>query len=86
MQTKNPIFDDIARVAGGALGALSGVKGEIEALVRGQLDKLLAGMDLVARDEFDAVRIMAQKARAENDALSERLAALEAKLAEKDGQ
>lgn len=83
MQSQKPFFDDIARVAGGALGALSGLKGEVETLVRQQLERLLSGMDLVARDEFEAVRAMAAKARSEQEALEKRLADLEAKLAEK---
>lgn len=80
MQTQNPFLDDLARMAGGALGALSGVKAEIEALVRQQMERFLAGMDLVTRAEFDVVRDMAQKAREENEDLASRLAALEARL------
>lgn len=86
MQTQNPFFDDIARVAGGALGALSGLKAEVEALVRQQFERILAGTDLVPRDEFEAVRAMAIKARAEQEDLEARVAALEAKLAALDGQ
>lgn len=82
MQTRNPFFDDVARVAGGALGALSGVKAELEGLVRQQLDKLLSGANLVSREEFEVVEAMARKARAENEALSARLAALEARLSD----
>ncbi|MGB0670974.1 MAG: accessory factor UbiK family protein [Rhodospirillales bacterium] len=83
MQTNNRLFDDLARVAGGAASTLTGVKEEVEGIFRQRLEKLLADMDLVPRDEFDAVKAMAQKARAENDALSARIAALEAQLAEK---
>lgn len=82
MQTQNPFFDDIARVAGGALGALSGLKAEIEALIRQQMERLTSGMDLVPRDEFDAVAAMAAKARQEQEALAARVAILEARLAE----
>lgn len=77
MQTQSRLFDDLARVAGGALGALSGVREEIELLVRGRLESLLADMDLVSREEFEAVKAMAAEARAENERLAARLAALE---------
>jgi len=81
MQTQNRFFDDLARVAAGALGTLSGVKSEVEARLREQLERALAGMDLVSRDEFEAVKAMAAKARSEQEDLANRLAALEAKLA-----
>jgi BMFP domain-containing protein YqiC len=80
MQTDNPLLDDLARVASGALGALTGMRGEIEARVRDQLERVLARMDMVTREEFDAVRAMAAKARTEQDRLLERIAALEARL------
>lgn len=82
MQTEGRLFDDFARVAAGAMGAASGLRGEIDALVRRRLERLLAGMDLVPRDEFDAVKEMAARARSEGEALAERVAALEARLAE----
>jgi len=78
MQTDKRILDDLARLAGGALGAFSGLKTETEAFIRDQLERILSRMDLVRRDEFDAVKAMAAKAREENDALSQRLALLEA--------
>lgn len=81
MQSQNRFFDDIARVANGAVGALSGVKGEIEARIRDQLERILAGMDLVSREEFEAVKAMAAKARAEQEALQSRIGELEARLA-----
>jgi BMFP domain-containing protein YqiC len=71
------MFDDAARVAGGALGTLAGLRREVEALARGQVERLLAQLDLVSRDEFEAVRAMAAKARAENESLAARLDALE---------
>jgi BMFP domain-containing protein YqiC len=80
MQTENPLLDDLARVASGALGALTGMRGEIEARIRDQLERVLARMDMVTREEFDAVRAMAAKARGEQDRLLERIAALEARL------
>jgi BMFP domain-containing protein YqiC len=80
MQTDNPLLDDLARVASGAFGALTGMRGEIEARIRDQLERVLARMDMVTREEFDAVRAMAAKARGEQDKLLERIAALEARL------
>lgn len=85
MQTQNPFFDDIARVAGGALGALSGLKAEVEALVRQQFERIMAGADMVPRDEFEAVRAMAIKARAGQEDLEARVAALESRLAALSG-
>ncbi len=79
MQVKNPLLDDIARLASGALGAASGVKGEVEVLVRERLHRLLDGMELVGREEFEAVKAMAAKAREEQDILAARLDALEGK-------
>lgn len=80
MQTRNRVLDDMAKLANGAVGALAGAGRELEALVRAQIEKLLAGMDLVRREEFDAVKAMAAKARAEQERLEARIAALEARL------
>src|SRR5712691_7644282 len=80
MQSQNRFFDDLARVASGAVGAISGVRGEIEARLRDQLERVLAGMDLVSREEFEAVKAMAAKARDEQEVLRRQLAALEARL------
>jgi BMFP domain-containing protein YqiC len=80
MQTDNPLLDDLARVASGALGALTGMRGEIEARVRDQLERVLARMDMVTREEFDAVREMAAKARGEQEKLLARIAILEARV------
>lgn len=80
MQTTNRLLDDLARVAGGAAGVVAGVKDEIEARVRQHLERVLDGMELVSRDEFEAARAMAAEARAENERLEKRLAALEAAL------
>jgi len=80
MQSQNRFFDDLARVAAGALGTLSGVKTEVEARLRDQLERVLAGMDLVSRDEFEAVKAMAAKARSEQEDLIKRLADLESRL------
>jgi BMFP domain-containing protein YqiC len=81
MQTQNRFFDDLARVAAGAFGTLSGVKGEVESRLREQLERVLAGMDLVSREEFEAVKAMAAKARAEQEDLARRVALLESRLA-----
>ena len=83
MQTDNRILDDLARVASSAMGAAGGVKGEFETLVRRQFERVLATMDMVSRDEFDAVKEMAAKARSEQEALLARVEQLEAVLKEK---
>ncbi len=80
MQSQNRFFDDLARVAAGAMGTLSGVKSEVESRLREQLERVLAGMDLVTRDEFEAVKAMAAKARAEQEDLAKRLEELESLL------
>lgn len=81
MQVENRLLDDLARMAGGAAGALSGVRGEIESRLKQQFERILAEMDVVPRDEFEAVKAVAAKARAEQEALEKRVAALEAALA-----
>src|ERR1044071_6598371 len=81
MQSQNRFFDDVARVASGAVGALSGVRGEIEARLRDQLERALSGMDLVSREEFEAVKAMAAKAREQQELLLRRVETLEARLA-----
>jgi BMFP domain-containing protein YqiC len=80
MQTRNPFLDDLTKVASGAMGALSGMKDEMEARVRDQIAKILDGMDIPRRDEFDAVKAMAARAREENEALKAEIAALKARL------
>jgi BMFP domain-containing protein YqiC len=79
-QTSNRLFDELAKVMTDAAGAAQGVRREIETVVRGQADRVMADMDIVRREEFEAVKAMAEKARAENEALSARIAALEARL------
>jgi len=78
MQTENRLLDDLARVAAGAVEGLAGLRQEIEARLRDRVEGLLRGMDLVERDEFEAVKAMAARARAEQEALLARVAALEA--------
>ena len=80
MQTKNRIFDDLAKVAGGAASTVAGLRGEAESLVRQRLERLMADGGAVPRDEFDAVKAVAAKARSEQEKLEKRVAALEAKL------
>lgn len=82
-QDPNRLFDDLARVASGALSTFAGVKDEVESLVRQQLERLLADSDLVSREEFEAVKAMAAKARAEQEGLTREVAELEARLADK---
>ncbi len=85
MQTQNRLLDDLARVATGALGVAAGMRGEIESRLRDQFDRILSNMDLVTREEFDAVKAMAAKARAEQETLAQRVAALEVQLGAKAG-
>ena len=80
MQTQNKLLDDLARVASGAIGVAAGMREEVEARLRDQFERVLGRMDLVTREEFEAVRAMAIKAREEQEILSERVAALEAAL------
>jgi BMFP domain-containing protein YqiC len=79
-QTTNKLFDDFAKLMTEAAGAAEGVKRETETLIRAQAEKFLRDMNVVTREDFEAVREMAQKARQENEALSARVAALEAAL------
>jgi BMFP domain-containing protein YqiC len=79
--TSSRILDDIARLATDAAGAAQGVRREVETVVKTQIERLLRDLDVVTREEFEAVREMALIAREENDKLSARLAALEEKSA-----
>jgi BMFP domain-containing protein YqiC len=79
VSTSNRILDDIARLATDAAGAAQGVRREVETVVKTQIERLLRDMDVVTREEFEAVREMALLAREENDKLAARLAALEGK-------
>ena len=77
MQTRNRIFDDISQLMTNAMGVAQGAREEAETAFKGMLDRWLADRDFVTREEFDAVRTMAQKAREENAALKARIDALE---------
>ena len=79
MQSRSRILDDISQLMTNAAGVAQGVKDEAETAVRQRVERLLSDMDLVTREEFEAVREMAQKAREENEELKARLDALEAK-------
>ncbi len=80
MQTRSRVFDDLAKVANGAVSTLIGIKGEVEVLVRQQIERFLLEADMVPRDEFDAVKAMAAKARSEQEKLERRVLGLEARL------
>ncbi|MBI3709104.1 MAG: accessory factor UbiK family protein [Proteobacteria bacterium] len=84
MQSDNRLLDDLARAASGALGALAGVRAEVESQLRSVLDRWLKAQNLVAREEFEVVKAMAAKARMENEDLAARIAALEAALAARE--
>lgn len=77
-QTSNRLLDEFAKLMTDAAGAAQGVRREVEGIMRSRSEKLLREMDLVSREEFEAVKAMAQRARHENEALAERIAALEA--------
>jgi BMFP domain-containing protein YqiC len=81
MQSENRILSDIARLASGAAGVAAGMREEVETQIRQKLQTLLADMDLVSREEFDAVKAVAAKAREEQEVLAQRVAKLEAGLA-----
>lgn len=79
--TERPrLLDDLAGLAGGAVSALSGLRDEVESIIRARIDETLRRLDLVRREEFDAVAEMAARARAGQEAAEARLAALEARL------
>jgi BMFP domain-containing protein YqiC len=82
MQTSNRLLDDLAKVASGAASTLAGIKDEINGLIRQQLERLLADLDLVSREEFEAVKATATNARTEQEKLEKRMVRLEAKLPE----
>jgi BMFP domain-containing protein YqiC len=83
MQTRGKIFDDISQLMTNAMGVAQGARTEAETAMKGMLDRWLADRNLVTRDEFDAVRAMAQKAREENETLKGRVEALEARGSDK---
>jgi BMFP domain-containing protein YqiC len=80
MQSENRLFDDFVKMVNGVAGTMAGMGREAEANAREKMREWIGGMDFVSRDEFDAVKAMAAKAREENEALKARLAILEAKV------
>jgi BMFP domain-containing protein YqiC len=78
MQSRNKVLDDLSKLMTNAMGVAQGAREEAETAIRSTIDRWLADRDFVTREEFDAVRAMAQKAREENAALAARIAALEA--------
>jgi BMFP domain-containing protein YqiC len=81
-QTNSRFFDDLSRLMTDAAGLADGAKREAQTFARAQMERMMAGMNVVAREEFEAVKEMAAKARDENEKLAARVAALEAKLGE----
>lgn len=84
-QTSGRVFDEIAKLMTEAAGAADGVRREVEGMMRSQGERVLKDMNVVDREAFEAVKAMAEKARVENEALSQRLTALEARLARLEG-
>lgn len=83
MQNRNPMIADIAKLANSAAGTFAGMTREARESARERMKEAMGGMDFVSREEFDTVKLMAQKAREENEALLARIEALEARLAGK---
>ncbi len=81
-QTSSRFFDDLSRLMTDAAGLADGARREAQTFARSQLERMLAGMDIVTREEFEAVREMAARAREENEKLAARMAGLEARLLE----
>ena len=79
MQTRNKVFDDLSQLMTNAMGVAQGARTEAETAMKSMIDRWLADRDFVTREEFDATRAMAQKAREENEALKARIEALEKK-------
>jgi BMFP domain-containing protein YqiC len=85
-QTSNRLFDELARLMTDAANVAQGVRREASTAFRSQADRLITDLDLVRREDFDAVKEMASRARAENERLAERVAVLEAELAALSGK
>ena len=80
MQTRNRLFDDLAKVANSAVGTVTGMKDEVEQMIRHRVENFIGGMNLVTREEFDVVQAMIVKSREEQEKLNIRIAELETKL------
>ena len=85
MQTSSRFLDDLARVASGAISTFGGVRSEFEGRLREQVERILRSMDLVTRDECEAIKAVAVEARLRQEALEQKLAALEARLGAASG-
>ncbi|MEJ2624090.1 MAG: accessory factor UbiK family protein [Pseudolabrys sp.] len=85
-QTNNRIFDEMARLMNDAAGVAQGVRREVDTLFKAQAERMLRDLDVVSREEFEAVKEMAQLAREENEALKARIDALEGKSGEKSAK
>jgi BMFP domain-containing protein YqiC len=85
-QTTGRFFDELGKLITDAAGAADGVRKEIESVVRSQAERVLRDLDVVQREEFEAVKAMAQKAREENERLKERIAELETAFANRKGK
>lgn len=85
-QTTNRFLDELAKLMTDAAGAAQGVRAEVEQIMRSQGERVLRDMDVVQREDFDAVKAMAQKAREENERLEARIAALEEQLDALEGE
>ena len=81
-QTQSKFFDDLSRLMTDAAGLAEGARREAQTFARTQMERMMSGMDVVSREEFEAVKEMAARARDDNEKLAQRVAALEAKLAE----
>lgn len=77
MQTENKLLDDMGKLATGAFGVVQGFRDEVETLIRQRLERAIAELNVVPRDEFDALKALAQRLEAENESLNERLSTLE---------
>jgi BMFP domain-containing protein YqiC len=80
MQTRNRLLDDLAKVANSAVGTVTGMKDEVEQMIRHRVENFIGGMNLVTREEFDVVQAMIVKSREEQEKLNIRIAELETKL------
>jgi hypothetical protein len=86
MQSESKFVDDLAKLFSGALGAAAGLRGELEQRLRQPLERLVAQMELVGREEFEVLKAVAEAARNEQEAMVARLADLEARIARLEGQ
>lgn len=85
-QTTNRLLDEFAKLMTDAAGAAQGMRREVEGVMKAQAERVLAGMDVVGREEFEAVKAMAEKARGENERLAALIAGLEARIAALEAQ